>query len=117
MYQWLKDFKSHTNDDLKILAIRELYFTEKDDSKRKRLVVKLYAPVLVSKNCVSDEMFFIKDQFACYVEFSDIIEGHVFYGCDEFQALAFSSDIDRILKPLELYYDLYCDKTGSRYFM
>ena len=47
------------------------------------------------------------DTYVCYVEFSQLSDGHLFYGYDEFQALNFASDLDCILRTLDDICNLY----------
>ena len=99
----------------KSIAERELLYSLKGDSARKKLVVRISEPYLVDESMV--DFTFDPGTAGCTIEFEGLPESFAeeVHGADSIQALAFATDIDPYLKSLEKKYDLYWPD-GSPYF-
>lgn len=102
-----KKLKKYIANNSSVIATRVLYFSLKGETEKNELVIKLYAPIQISTSTFATAG--LNGPFACYLEFSRLCNGHLFYGYDEFQAIGFASDIDPILKTLGDRCNLYFD--------
>jgi hypothetical protein len=99
----------------KPIAERHLFFSEKGESRRKPLVIRVFAPRPVDPASVSFEV--AEGTAVCTVEFDGIpdeTQGDT-YGADSLQALQLAADIEPVLKRLSKRYDFYFP-TGEGYF-
>jgi hypothetical protein len=97
------------------IAERHLLFSPKDESQRKSLVIRVFAPRPVDPASVSFEV--AEGTSVCTVEFDGIPEetrGET-YGADSIQALQLAAGIEPVLKRLSKRYDFYFP-TGEGYF-
>ena len=99
----------------KSIAERELLYSLKGDSTKKKLVIKISAPYLIEENTVNFQIH--PGASACKIEFDGLPKSLVeeVHGVDSIQALAFASDIEPYLKGLEKKYDFFW-LTGEPYF-
>ena len=99
----------------KSIAERELLYSLKGESTRKKLVVRIRAPYLIEENTVNFE--FPPGAAACKIEFDGLPKSLVeeVHGVDSIQALALATDIDPFIKGLEKKYDLFWS-SGDPYF-
>ena len=97
------------------IAERHLVFSEKGNSERRRLAVRIFAPKPVDPTSVSFQVSL--GTAVCTVEL-DGIPGETprdTYGADSLQALQLAADIEPVLKRLSHRYDFYFP-TGEGYF-
>ena len=98
-----------------IIATRTLFFTLKGEVKKNKLTVELHAPFQVGASI--EEGAVPHDPFACYIGFSHLCDGYLFYGFDEFQALSFALDLDPLLRMLDKKCNLYfTDHTEDEFY-
>jgi len=97
------------------IAERHLLFSEKGETTRKPLVIRIFAPQVVDPASVSFEV--VDGTAVCRVEFDGIPDQAPIdtYGADSLQALQLASDIEPVLQRLSRRYDLYYP-TGEGYF-
>jgi hypothetical protein len=96
------------------VAKRELMFSFKGESVRRKVTVRVHRPVEVQPGDVSFD--FSAGTACCRVEFEGLDEPeYVAHGADTLQALALAVDIDPILRGMSKRYDFYFD-TGEDYF-
>lgn len=102
-----RELKKYVASNSSVVATRVLYFSLKGETKKRELVIKLYAPIqIVASTQVTAGP---AGSFVCYLEFSRLCNGYLFYGYDEFQAIGFASNLDPILKALDDRCNLYFD--------
>jgi hypothetical protein len=97
------------------IAERRLLFSKKDDSERKPLVIRIFAPQPVDPDAVRFRVD--AETASCVVEFDGIPDaglGEV-YGADSVQALQLAVDVEPVLKRLSNRYDFYFP-SGEGYF-
>jgi hypothetical protein len=97
------------------IAERKLFFSEKGQTERKSLVIRIYAPRPVetgSQHCRPDQ-----DTASCLVEFDGIPNASLgdIFGADSLQALHLAADVEPTRKRLSLRYDFFFP-TGEGYF-
>ena len=98
----------------KFIAERELLYSLKGESTRKKLVVKISAPYLVDQSMVNFK--FDPGTAGCTIEFDGIPESSIeVHGVDTLHALKLAADIDPYLRGLERKYDLFW-LSGDAYF-
>jgi hypothetical protein len=99
----------------KFIAERELLYSLKGESARKKLLVRISAPYLVDESMVNFK--FDPGTAGCTIEFEGLPKELIeeVHGADSIQALALASDIDPYLKGLKKEYDFYW-QDGSSYF-
>lgn len=99
----------------KFIAERELLYSLKGESARKKLIVRISAPYLVDESVVNFN--FDPGTAGCTIEFDGLPESLVeeVYGADSVQALALAADVDPYLRGLEKKYDFYWP-SGESYF-
>jgi hypothetical protein len=97
------------------IAERTLLFSEKGETERKRLVIRVFAPRPIQAGSVA---FQPDDKMSgCVVEFDGLPNfslGEI-YGADSLQALQLAVDIEPYLKRLSEKYDFFFP-TGEGYF-
>jgi hypothetical protein len=99
-----------------VIAERKLAFSEKEDSERKPLLIRIFAPQPVDPGSIvfrSDA-----DTSSCIFEFEGIPDAkpHETFGADSIQALQLAiGDVEAILKRLSDRYDFFFP-TGEGYF-
>ncbi len=100
---------------MKYIAHREINYSIKDTSARKRLVISIGEPHLLEKGQVNFN--FDEGAAGCAITIvgDDININEVSYGADLLQSLQLAVNIDRILKGLSKKYDFYFT-TGEPYF-
>ena len=99
---------------VKYIAERHLLFSEKGDSVKRSLRVRVSTPSPIDQATVK---FPVDDDMSvCHVEF-DGLDGHNFdvYGMDSLQAINMASNIEAVLERLSKNYDFYW-LTGEPYF-
>jgi hypothetical protein len=98
-----------------LIAERRLLFSEKGESERKPLVIRIFAPGLVDPASVSFQI--APGTAVCSVEFDGIPDETLgdTYGADALQALQLAADIEPVLRRLSKRYDFYFP-TGEGYF-
>lgn len=99
----------------KTIAERELLYSLKGESTRKKLTVRVRAPYLIDESMV--DFTFDPGTAGCTIEFDGLPEEltEQVYGADSVQALSLATDIDPYLKGLGKKYDFYW-ADGSPYF-
>lgn len=99
----------------KSIATRELLYSHKGDSIRKKFVVRISAPYPIEEGTVNFK--YHPGASVCEVEFDGLPEEFLekTYGVDSIQALSLATNIDPYLKGLEKKYDLYW-LSGDPYF-
>jgi hypothetical protein len=97
------------------IAERKLLFSEKGQTERKPLVIRIYAPRPVEPN--SPLYRPDQDTARCFVEFDGIPDASLggTFGADSLQALQLAADVEPTLKRLSLRYDFFFP-TGGSYF-
>jgi hypothetical protein len=97
------------------IAERHLVFNEKGKSKRKPLVIRIFAPRAVDPASVSFQV--APGTAVCAVEFNGIPNETLgdTYGADSLQTLQLAADVEPVLKRLSSNYDFYFP-TGEGYF-
>lgn len=100
--------KKHIMNTSYVIATQKLFFSRKEDVNKTELIVRLYAPVYFEET----------ESFVCYVFFSHLTRGYIFYGLDEFQAIKSAADLDLLLKLMDrrqcnLYYS---DKADDSFY-
>ncbi|MEG7522071.1 MAG: hypothetical protein M3H12_03105 [Chromatiales bacterium] len=98
------------------IAERELLYSLKGESTRKRLLIRVGAPYLVDKKAVNFNVS--PGTTACEIEFEGLprkFTEEASYGVDSIQALALATDLDSCLKRLNKKYDLFWP-CGDPYF-
>jgi hypothetical protein len=97
------------------IAERHLLFSEKGESMRKSLVIRIFTPRLVDPASVSFEV--AEGTAVCTVEFDGISDETLgdTYGADSLQALQLAVDVEPVLRRLSEHYDFYF-LTGEGYF-
>ena len=97
------------------IAERKLFFSEKGQTERKSLVIRIYAPRPVEPG----SPLYRPDQetASCLVEFDGIPDASLgdTFGADSLQALQLAADVEPTLKRLSLRYDFFFP-TGEGYF-
>jgi hypothetical protein len=97
----------------KFIAQRELLYSGKSETGRRRLLVGISAPYLVKEGA---KFKFDPGTTACRIEFEGLPEEAIeVVGADSLQAVQLASNIDPYIKGLEKKYDIYWP-TGERYF-
>ena len=91
----------------KFIAERELLYSLKGESARKKLLVRISAPYLVDESMVNFK--FDPGTAGCTIEFEGLPKELIeeVHGADSIQALALASDIDPYLKGLKKEYDSF----------
>lgn len=98
----------------KVVAERKLLYSQKGETKRKSLIVKVSTPHLVDENSV--DFAFAQGIARCTIEFDGIPEKDVdVFGADTLQALNLATDVEGYLKGLQKKYDLFW-LSGEPYF-
>jgi hypothetical protein len=102
-------------DKKTVIAERHLLFSEKGQSERRPLVIRIFAPRPIDPCSVSFEVS--PGTAVCTVEFDGISDETLgdTYGADSLQALQLAADIEPVLKRLSHRYDFYFP-TGEGYF-
>jgi len=97
------------------IAERRLLFSEKGNSERKNLLIRIFAPRPVDPDSVGFRPD--ADTESCVVEFDGIPDANLgeIYGADLIQALQLAADIEPVLKRLNKRYD-FNFPTGEGYF-
>lgn len=96
------------------IAERELLYSLKGESARKKLVVRISAPYLVDESMVNFK--FDPGTAGCTIEFDGLPESNIeVHGVDTLHALKLAADVDPYLKGLAKKYDLYWS-SGDPYF-
>jgi hypothetical protein len=97
------------------IAERRLLFSNKGNSERKPLLIRVFAPRPVDPNSVLFRPD--ADTASCVVEFIGIPDANPgeTYGAESIQALQLAIDIEPVLKRLSKHYDFYF-LTGEGYF-
>lgn len=106
-----RELETYVKENSRVIATRKLYYSEKGGSIKHELIARLYAPIELNKRVIGPRYTFF--EYACYVEFSDIYRGFLFYGYDAFQAIELSVTIDLILMRKKDEYDFYFTKVDS----
>lgn len=97
-----------------VIATQKLYFSLESEATKNELIVRLYAPVQIDTSIpVAAKM---NGSFVCYVDFSHLCYGHFLYGCDEFQAINFASNLDPFLRALDKKCNLYSSDSSEHEF-
>jgi len=99
-----------------IIARRPLQYSEKGESRRHDIEVRVYSPhALVEGSTVSFD--FPAGAAGCRYEIVGLplVIDEVAYGVDSLQALQLASDVEPRLRALQGKYDLYF-RTGEPYF-
>lgn len=96
------------------IAERRLWFSEKKGGVRKKLLVGVGAPMVVTQDEVKYPVDGVMSK--CHVEFEGMNE-HSFdvFGADSLQAINLASNIEAVIERLSDKYDFYWD-TGEPYF-
>ncbi|MGH8354289.1 MAG: hypothetical protein ACRERY_12300, partial [Pseudomonas sp.] len=98
----------------KVIAKRELLYSLKGESTRRKLIVNIGAPYLLEKETVGFN--FDPGAAGCTIEFDGLIERSIeVHGIDLIHALQLAADIDQYLKGMQSKYDFYWS-TGEPYF-
>jgi len=93
---------------------RELLFSVKGESTRKRLVVRVQGPFLLKKNDVGFD--YDEGTCVCKIVFEGLEEPDVeVFGMDGLQALRLATDVDPYLRGLSNMYDFFWTN-GESYF-
>jgi hypothetical protein len=97
------------------IAERRLFFSDKGQLERKRLVIRIYALRPVEADSVTFRVD--GDTAICVVEFEGLpdVALEKIYGADSLQALQLAVDVEPVLKRLSKQYDLYFP-SGEGYF-
>ena len=96
-----------------VIAARELLYSPKGESDKKKLTIKVLAPHLVEEGKVNFK--FTPGTACCVVEFDGIDERVEFVGMDSLQALEMVANVNRYLMGFGKKYDFYW-LTGEPYF-
>src|SRR5450631_3884431 len=98
------------------IAERRLLFSEKGNSERKPLLIRIFAPRPVDPDSVRWRPD--ADTSSCVVEFDGIPDANLgeTYGADSIQALQLAVDIEPVLKRFSKRYDptSACEKITNR---
>ena len=99
----------------KFVATRELLYSQKGSSDRRKFVVRVSAPYPIEEGTVNFE--FHPGASVCEIELDGLPEDFAekVYGVDSIHALSLATDIDPYLKRVEKKYDLYWS-SGEPYF-
>lgn len=99
----------------KFIATRELLYSDKSDSDRRKFVVRVSSPYPIAEGTVNFE--FHPGASVCEIEIDGLPEKFVekVYGIDSVHALSLAINIDPYLKGLKKRYDLYW-LSGEPYF-
>ena len=98
-----------------IIARRLLQYSEKGDSRRHDIEVRIYAPCALVEGAVAFE--FDPGTAGCRWEIVGLpkVFEDVSYGADSLQALQIASNVEPLIRTLQKEYDLYFP-TGEPYF-
>jgi len=97
-----------------VVAMRNLMFTRKGESRRHRVSVRIHKPFEVQIGDVNFD--FSVGTACCRIQFEGLDEpDYSVYGVDTLHALELASNIDPILGTMSKSYDFYFD-TGEKYF-
>lgn len=99
----------------KYIAERELLYSLKGETTRKKLIIRICEPYPIEKSSWNFE--FPPGAYSCKIIFDGLPNMLVeeVQGADSIQALALATDVDSYLKGLEKKYDLYW-ASGEPYF-
>lgn len=94
--------------------LREIYFSNKNDNAKRKLLVSIKGPYLIQEGDV--DFKFDEGTSKCTIEFEGLEElNNDVYGVDGLHALSLAVDIDPILKSVSSKYNFYWND-GSPYF-
>jgi len=109
------ELKSYITQRSPVIATQKLCFSLKGEATKNELVIRMYAPIQI--NASIQVAIELSGTFACYVDFSHLCNGYLFYGYDEFQVISFASNIDPLLRALDKECNLYFDdKTEYEFY-
>ena len=98
-----------------IIARRPLQYSAKGESRRRDIEVRVYAPHALVEGDVAFD--FGEGAAGCRLEIVGLpgVFDEVTYGADSLQALQLASNVDVLLRALQMKYDLFFP-TGEPYF-
>ena len=98
-----------------VIAERNLLYSLKGCSTRRRFVIKVNMPYHVDESM--DDFIYNLELYACTIEFNGLPETFTrkVFGADSVQVLQLATDIDGYVKGLEKIYDIFWP-TGEPYF-
>lgn len=98
----------------KYIAKRELLYSPKGESIRRKFVIKIGMPYPLEKGMVAFK--FDPGAAGCTIEFAGLLESSIeVHGIDSLHALTLAVDVDPYLKGMKNKYDFYWT-TGEPYF-
>lgn len=103
-----KELETYIKSNSRVIAIRRLYYARKGSKTKHELIIRIYAPLKLDRKYDKSGCNWFG--YACYVEFSGIHNGFIFYGYDAIQALELSASVDLMIREKKDEYDFYFSK-------